>query len=248
MNQETMQFLKECKQYLNKPIYEVDWEKVYELAAYKFESRLGKFTEFWLRKNIHPENYLLDLPKHFLRNIKIAAFEIPYNIRSIGDYAFRYCRSLTTVTIPTGVTSIGNYVFQGCRSLISITIPNSVTSIGAHAFADCHSLTSMTIPDSITSISDHVFGGCMRLTNIKIPNGVTMIGDYVFAGCNHLTSITIPDSVISIGVGAFERCGDNLVIKYNGTKAQFKTLLRGDLTNIYFMAHCTDGDIVKKRK
>ena len=36
---------------------------------------------------------------------------------SIGNYAFYYCDSLTSITIPDGVTSIGNYAFYDCDSL-----------------------------------------------------------------------------------------------------------------------------------
>ena len=39
---------------------------------------------------------------------------------SIGNYAFRYCSSLTSVTIPNSVTSIGNYAFDGCTGLTSV--------------------------------------------------------------------------------------------------------------------------------
>ena len=46
--------------------------------------------------------------------------------------------------IPDSVTSIGNYAFAFCESLTSITIPDSVTSIGDYAFRDCNSLTSVT--------------------------------------------------------------------------------------------------------
>jgi hypothetical protein len=42
----------------------------------------------------------------------------------------------TTYEIPSGVTSIGDYAFLWCRSLTSVTIPNSVTSIGEGAFED----------------------------------------------------------------------------------------------------------------
>ena len=62
-------------------------------------------------------------------------------ITSIGDYAFYYCYSLTSIVIPNSVTSISSNAFNSCYSLTSISIPNSVTSIGDYAFTYCHSLT-----------------------------------------------------------------------------------------------------------
>lgn len=41
------------------------------------------------------------------------------------------------VVIPEGVTSIGENAFKWCRSLTSVVIPDSVTSIGTYAFYDC---------------------------------------------------------------------------------------------------------------
>ena len=67
-------------------------------------------------------------------------------VNGIGDGAFGFCTSLTSITIPNGVNAIGAFAFQGCSSLASITIPNSVTSIGDGAFFGCTSLTSVTIP------------------------------------------------------------------------------------------------------
>ena len=64
-------------------------------------------------------------------------------VTSIGDYAFRDCTSLTSVTIPDSVTSIGNYAFAYCSSLTSVTIGNGVTSIGERAFYNCTSLESV---------------------------------------------------------------------------------------------------------
>ena len=127
-------------------------------------------------------------------------------VTSIGDDAFDYCTSLTSITIPNSVTSIGQFAFSGCKSLTSITIPNSVTTIGNYAFSSCSSLTSITIPNSVTTIGEGAFSSCSSLTSITIPNSVTSIGNNAFSSCSSLTSITIPNSVTSIGYGAFYNC------------------------------------------
>ena len=131
---------------------------------------------------------------------------IPDGVTSIGDYAFNICSSLTQINIPDSVTSIGNYVFNGCSSLTKIIIPDGVTSIGDYVFYNCYSLTQINIPDSVTSIGNYVFNGCSSLTKINIPDSVTSIGNYVFRYCYSLTQINIPDSVTSIGDGAFYNC------------------------------------------
>ena len=43
-------------------------------------------------------------------------------VTSIGNEAFRYCDSLTSITIPDNVTSIGDYTFLGCTSLTMIEV------------------------------------------------------------------------------------------------------------------------------
>ena len=65
----------------------------------------------------------------------------------------KYKGSENELTIPNEidnkcVTSIGDSAFFYCNSLTSITIPDSVTSIGSEAFADCESLTLTVGRDS----------------------------------------------------------------------------------------------------
>ncbi len=138
-------------------------------------------------------------------NMEIKELEIPNSMTSIGDYAFSYCTSLTSVTIPNSVTSIYG-TFSGCTSLTSITIPNSVTRIGEGAFNGCSSLTSVTIPNSVTRIGSYAFKGCSSLTSVTIPNSATSIGWEAFRGCTGLTSATIGNSVTSIDYYAFAEC------------------------------------------
>ena len=70
-------------------------------------------------------------------------YTIPDSVTRIGDSAFRYCSSLTSVNIPDSVTTIEWSAFYNCTSLTSVIIPDSVTTIGYGAFSYCSSLTSV---------------------------------------------------------------------------------------------------------
>ena len=141
---------------------------------------------------------------------------IPNSVTSIGNWAFYYCSSLTSIDIPNSVTSIGNEAFNGCSSLISVTIPNSVTSIGVYAFWGCSGLTSVTIGNSVTSIGNGAFRDCPSLASISVESGNTKYDsrdncngiietetNNLIFGCQNTT---IPNSVTSIGEAAFEYC------------------------------------------
>ncbi len=84
-----------------------------------------------------------------------------YSVTSIGEYAFHYCSSLTSIDIPNSVTSIGEGAFSSCSRLRRVVIPNSVTSIGKGAFNCCKGLTSIDIPNSVTSIGEGAFWNCI---------------------------------------------------------------------------------------
>ena len=166
----------------------------------------------------------------------LTSIAIPNGVTSIGDDAFYYCSNLTSIAIPKSVTSIGNFAFSNCSSLTSVTIPDSVTSIGEEAFYFCTSLTSIVIPDSVTSISGGTFSGCTSLTSIVIPNSVTSIGEYAFFGSG-LTNIAIPNSVTSIGNEAFSFCSSltSIAIPNSVTSISFGSFARCDrLADIYF--------------
>ena len=198
------------------------------------------------------ENGVLYIGNHLVKANKMTSDEyvVKNGTKTIANGAFTY-NGLKGITIPDSVTSIGEEAFSYCDSLTSINvaganeyysdedgvlfnkektelirypngkleytyaIPNSVISIGNYAFAACsrlksitipNSVKSITIPNSVTSIGNEAFKYCTGLTSIIIPDSVTSIGDSAFEYCNNLKSITIPDSVTSIGDSAFEKC------------------------------------------
>ncbi len=151
---------------------------------------------------------------------------VPDGVTSIGQGAFEWCHSLTSITLPDSVTSIGECAFFGCKKLTSVTLPDSVTSIGKGSFWGCEALASIVIPDSVASIGEGAFQHCESLKSITLPDSVTHIGDLTFHSCNGLAnedglvivhnvlyccdkdavSVTIPDGVTSIGKGSFWGC------------------------------------------
>ena len=163
-------------------------------------------------------------------------YSIRKGVKVIGDSAFEWCDSLTSINIPNSVTTIGDGAFWGCDSLTCITIPSSVVTIIGNPFFYWHGNlyneskafmyedhvlfnknkttliayrakeTNYTIPNSVTTIGEGAFSNCNSLTSINIPNSVTTIGESAFWGCYSLTSINIPNNVTTIGNRAFGAC------------------------------------------
>lgn len=129
-----------------------------------------------------------------------------YTVTSIGEWAFKFCSTLSSVIIPNSVTIISNNAFYNCEGLTFINIQGNITSIGSYAFADCSSLASLDIPSSVTSIGEFAFSGCSDLASVNIPIGITSIGTCTFQSCSSLKSIIIPTSVTNIGSSAFANC------------------------------------------
>lgn len=166
---------------------------------------------------------------------KIKECLIGIDVTSIGDFAFKGCSNMTSITFPGNIKSIGSNAFQDCSSLTSISFPKSLDSIGNNAFNGCSKLESISlynnkmlssnyssdynlstifgsqlkecvIGDEVTSIGNYALKGCSGLSIITLPEAITTIGNNAFENCRSLTSINIPKSVKTIGNDAFQGC------------------------------------------
>ena len=88
-------------------------------------------------------------------------------VTKIGEYAFYYCKILTTANFPAA-TSIGGNSFYSCNSLTTVDFPVA-TSIGSNAFRGCSSLTTVDFPVA-TSIGSYAFRDCSSLTTLILRN------------------------------------------------------------------------------
>ena len=125
------------------------------------------------------------------------------SVTAIGDSAFMYYESLTSVTIPETVTTIGKDAFYGCLRMSSVTLPDSLTLIDEQAFRNT-GLISMTIPAGY--VSGYVCAENEYLKEVTFGNGVRTIGTFAFAGCTALESLEFSDNVGSIYQYAFWNC------------------------------------------
>ena len=114
------------------------------------------------------------------------------------------------------VTAIGERAFYYSLSLTSVTIPDSVTHISQKAFSCCFQLTSITLPSGLTAIESGTFDLCKSLTTIDIPDSVAAIADDAFIGCKALQSFTLSPNhpYFFLADGALCRTVDNTLLFY----------------------------------
>lgn len=151
---------------------------------------------------------------------KVTDGGVEYTVTAIGNSAFYYCYSITSITMPNTITSIGESAFEVCVGIKTITIPESVTTIGNGAFGYCTSLTSLFIPKNVTSIATYITYGAKKLQEITVDEGNPNYASYdgglydknittLYAYPNkRYEDVVLPEGLTIIMDGAFWECSD----------------------------------------
>ena len=80
-------------------------------------------------------------------------------VTEIGQSAFEWNGTLTSLVIPSSVSHIATKAFRSCTRLQSLTLSEGIRVIGNRAFCNDSALVgTLTIPASVDSIGDFAFG------------------------------------------------------------------------------------------
>ena len=112
-----------------------------------------------------------------------SSYTIPASVKTIGQYAFRDNKKLTSVTISNSVETISSNAFYGYRNLATVAFApcSQLKRIGGSAFYDCQALTSIIIPGSVGEIGSNAFDKCKKLASVTIyPIPLTGMGSSIF--------------------------------------------------------------------
>lgn len=155
---------------------------------------------------------------------------LPSTVRFLGDFAFYFCMSLSSVTWDhieeSALTEIGENAFTSCTSLKSFPLPAGLSSIGESALAGCISLPAFTLDETCDSFA--VVDGLLynkavtKLINcpagkagtVTLPATVKTIESNAFYNCTQVTDVIMPEGLDSLGLAVFVGCSSLKTIKF----------------------------------
>ena len=135
------------------------------------------------------------------------------NCVSIQSKTFSYCTTLVTVELCDGIRYLGEWTFRNCFNLQTITIPSTVIDIPRGIFQHCYSLSKVVFllrSSSSSSESGSISGSGEEKGKEggggSSSSSLKAIGNHSFSGCTALRSIIIPSTVEVIDAAAFHYC------------------------------------------
>ncbi len=114
---------------------------------------------------------------------------VVYQVKEIGNGAFRDRYRLQNVTISEGIETIGKEAFQWCGSADFGTLPSSLRKIDQNAFYNCNNIKKLELPEGLQTVGEWAFGECYYLQKIVLPSSLTSIANCAFKNNSSLTAV-----------------------------------------------------------
>lgn len=143
---------------------------------YDFYSQIYSQTYPWVY------NYSIDKPSYIQGN--------DFQIKSIGDSAFKNNKKIEKIVLSENIESIGNFAFENCTNLTEIQFNDKIKSIGDTSFGRT-GIKEIVIPNSIERIYPYAFFDCNKLETVILGKNVKDIYLGTFNDCNNLKTVTI---------------------------------------------------------
>lgn len=155
-----------------------------------------------------------------------------------------YQAKIETVEIKDGVTVLGKNFFRSC-TLVSISFPETLTTISENCFRSCTNLKELVLPNSLQTLARTAFYQCSSLIKVTINGTFTDIMDKTFMNCTSLEEIVINAPITVIHGKGFNGDAKITTVKFNGTVAQWITLLSTPGYETTEKAYVKDGVLGK---
>jgi hypothetical protein len=112
-------------------------------------------------------------------------FNLPSQLKTIGQFAFVNTLGPSTLTLPASVTDLGASAFKNVRALTSADLSaTKLTELSSSAFEDCSSLSMVTIPSTLVKLDSLCFANTALMIFTITAN--MSFASNAFRGCKSL--------------------------------------------------------------
>lgn len=175
----------------------------------------AKVTDVILPEGVKELEYDAFLRAHHLKSI-----HIPSSLSIIGNYAFRFCKSLEKIEFGPNIEYLGKGAFYGCEHLEEIVLDGSfnwedewISNASPFGYLKSikrfvsHNSNFLVYDDMLFSADKKVLFRCpVDKTTVNLPKELESISSHAFYECRYLQGIKLPEGIKYIGSDAFGSC------------------------------------------
>ena len=219
---------------------------------------------------------LREIGSYAFQESKITTLVLPDSVQKLGTCAFENCRRLCSVKLSKNLKTIPNYAFRNCVSLTKLHIPAKVRTFGINN--GCLKLTAFTvekenpsllakegvlysksgkilyayppgkkekhyaIPSTVKKIWNHAFADQCYIQEITMENQVTHCASGAFSNAGRLEKVSLSKNLEVLGDHAFSNCRK---LKSMTIPDHVQRLELGTFSNCTAIRHITLGKRVK---